>query len=368
MTIAFVDLATQHAQVKTEIVDAVQRVLNTGQFILGGELQAFEEEFAEYCGTRHCVGVGSGTDALHLALRAFGVGPGDEVITAANTFIATAFAICHAGATPVLVDIEADGNNMDVRQLERAITPKTKAVIPVHLFGQPANMDAIREIAGEHGLIVVEDACQAHGALYRGIRIGSLGDAACFSFYPAKNLGALGDGGAIVTNNDQVAEQARILRNCGQSIKNQHPVVGFNSRLDTLQAAVLRIKLRHLDTWNKQRRNAAALYNKLLADSGIGLPHEQQGTEHVYHLFVIQHDRRDELHSYLSSHDIACGTHYPMAIHEQPPFANVTTVPDGAPLAIARSRRILSLPMSPDITEEAIHEVASAIKSFLSTS
>ncbi len=188
VTIAFVDLATQHAQVKTEIMDAVQRVMDTGQFILGDELQAFEEEFAEYCGTLHCVGVGSGTDALHLALRAYGVGPGDEVITAANTFIATAFAICHTGATPVLVDIEPDGNNMDVRLLERAITAKTKAVIPVHLFGQPANMEAMREVAHEHGLVVLEDACQAHGARYKGARAGSLGDAACFSFYPAKNL------------------------------------------------------------------------------------------------------------------------------------------------------------------------------------
>jgi len=282
MNIPFVDLGTQHRELEEELLGAVASVVESSQFILGDELSAFEDEFARYCGTAHCVGVANGTDALHLSLRALDIGPGDEVITAANTFVATAFAIAHVGAQPVLLDVEPDGCNIDVNLIEPAITKRTKAIIPVHLYGHPAQMDDIMAIAGAHGLKVVEDACQAHGARYRGRRVGTFGDVACFSFYPGKNLGALGDGGAILTNDSELAERLRILRHCGQSAKNVHPMIGYNSRLDTLQAAVLRVKLRHLDRWNERRRAAARLYSELLAGAGLTLPAVQPSSEHVY--------------------------------------------------------------------------------------
>jgi dTDP-4-amino-4,6-dideoxygalactose transaminase len=357
-------LGTQHRLLEKEVLSAVADVVATSQFILGDELCAFENEFALYCDAAYCIGVANGTDALHLSLRALDIGPGDEVITVANTFVATVFAIVHAGAVPVLVDVESDGYNIDTGLIEDAITARTKAIIPVHLYGHPVEMDQVMAIARSHGLKVVEDACQAHGARYRGQRVGSFGDAACFSFYPGKNLGALGDGGAIVTSDSEVAERLRILRHCGQSAKNVHPLIGYNSRLDTLQAAVLRIKLRHLDRWNERRRAAARLYTELLEGAGIALPTEHPSSEHVYHLYVIEHEQRDALLDQLASQGISCGIHYPLAVNEQEPFKDVKTFPDGAAAARARSRRILSLPMSPHISDEQIQKVARAVIQF----
>jgi dTDP-4-amino-4,6-dideoxygalactose transaminase len=364
VSIPFVDLGTQHRLLERELLGAVADVVATSQFILGDELSAFEEDFARYCSTAYCVGVASGTDALHLSLRALGIGPGDEVITAANTFVATVFAIAHVGAQPVLVDVEPDGYNIDTSVIERAISERTKAIIPVHLYGQPAEMDEILAIAKSHGLRVVEDACQAHGARYRGQRVGSFGDAACFSFYPGKNLGALGDGGAIVTNDSELAEGLRILRHCGQSTKNVHPMIGYNSRLDTLQAAVLRVKLRHLDEWNERRQAAARLYTELLSEAGVVLPTERPCSEHVYHLYVIQHQQRDALLDQLANEGISCGIHYPLAVNEHEPFKHVKTFPEGAPNARVRSRRILSLPMSAHISDDQIRTVARAVMRF----
>ncbi len=364
MNIPFVDLGTQHRELEEELLGAVASVVESCQFILGDELSSFEDEFARYCGTAYCVGVANGTDALHLSLRALGIGPGDEVITAANTFVATAFAVAHVGAQAVLLDVEPDGCNIDTSLIERAITERTKAIIPVHLYGHPAEMDDIMAIARAHGLKVIEDACQAHGARYRGQRVGTFGDVACFSFYPGKNLGALGDGGAIVTDDSELAERLRILRHCGQSAKNVHPMIGYNSRLDTLQAAVLRIKLRHLDRWNERRRAAAKLYSELLAGAGLTLPVEQPSSEHVYHLYVIEHEQRDALLAQLATKGISCGIHYPLTVNEHEPFKDAKTFPDGAPTARARSRRILSLPMSPHISDEQIRTVARTVMQF----
>jgi dTDP-4-amino-4,6-dideoxygalactose transaminase len=362
MRIPLVELAGQYRMLRDEILPAMDGVMSQAQFILGEDLTRFEEEFAAFCGARYCVGVASGLDALQLALRAVGVGPGDEVITAANTFIASALAVTHTGATPVLADVRADDFNLDPEAVERAITPRTRAILPVHLYGQPARMDEITYIARRHGLKVVEDACQAHGARYGGGRAGALGDAGCFSFYPGKNLGAYGDGGAVVTDDPQVAERLRLDRNYGSRVKYVHDSAGFNSRLDTLQAAVLRIKLRRLDGWNARRRELAALYRELLADADVLLPAEMRGLEHVYHLFVIRHPERDRLIADLHARGIGAGVHYPVPIHEQAPYANVRTVPDGAPVSTMLSREILSLPLYPEMTDEQVAEVAGAVR------
>lgn len=362
MRIPLVELAGQYRMLRDEILPAMDGVMSQAQFILGEDVTRFEEEFAAYCGARHCVGVASGLDALQLALRAVGVGPGDEVITAANTFIASALAITHAGATPVLADVRADDFNLDPEAVERAITPRTKAILPVHLYGQPARMDEIMDIARRHGLKVVEDACQAHGARYGAARAGAMGDAGCFSFYPGKNLGAYGDGGAVVTDDPQVAERLRLDRNYGSRVKYIHESAGHNSRLDTLQAAVLRIKLRRLDEWNARRRALADLYRELLADADVLLPVEMRGVEHVHHLFVIRHPERDRLLAELHARGIGAGVHYPVPIHEQAPYADIRTVPDGAPVATALSREILSLPLYPEMTEAQVAEVAEAVR------
>jgi dTDP-4-amino-4,6-dideoxygalactose transaminase len=305
--VPFVDLAAQYAAIAEEIDAAISRVLRGTDFILGQEVGLFEEEFAAVCEVRYAVGVDSGTSALELALRAYGIGLGDEVITAANTFIATAFAISDAGATPVLVDVDPQMYTIDVSLLEGAITDRTRAIIPVHLCGHPADMDPILEIAQRHGLIVIEDACQAHSAKYKGKRIGSLGHAAAFSFYPAKNLGAYGDGGMVVTNDERIAESLRMLRNYGQREKYHHVLRGYNHRLDTLQAAVLRAKLKHLDAWNAARRQHAQLYNELLACSPVVTPTEADYAESVYHLYVIRVQDRDGLRAYLHDQGIAPG-------------------------------------------------------------
>jgi dTDP-4-amino-4,6-dideoxygalactose transaminase len=362
MRIPLVELAGQYQMLRDEILPAMDGVMSRAQFILGDDVARFEEEFAAFCGARHCVGVASGLDALQLALRAVGVGPGDEVITAANTFIASALAITHAGATPVLVDVREDDFNLDPHAVERAITLRTKAILPVHLYGQPARMDQIMDIARRHGLKVVEDACQAHGARYGRDRAGAIGDAGCFSFYPGKNLGGYGDGGAVVTNDPEIAERLRLDRNYGSRVKYVHESDGYNSRLDTIQAAVLRVKLRRLEGWNARRRELAALYRELLADADVLLPAEMRGVEHVWHLFVIRHPERDRLIADLHARGIGAGVHYPIPIHEQAPYAGIRTVPDNAPVSTLLSRQILSLPLYPEMTEAQVAEVADAVR------
>lgn len=364
MAVPFVDLLGQYEELRTEVISTVDKVLGSGQYILGDEVEAFEQEFARYCGAGHCVGVSSGTEALHLALRALQVGPGDEVITAANTFAATAFAISYVGARPVFVDVNPMDFTIDVEALQAAISERTRVIIPVHLYGHPADMDSILGIAHKHGLRVIEDACQAHGAEYRGRRAGSLGDAACFSFYPTKNLGTYGDGGAVVTNDRHLADQVRHLRNYSQPAKNVHTHVGFNSRLDTVHAAILRIKLRRLDEWNGRRREIARAYGELLSTTPVGLPSERPGVRHVYHLYVVCHPHRDPLLSFLREHGVFCGIHYPFPVSHQKPYALARTVPEGVPVATRLSRTILSLPMFPELSREQIHRVAKVVMAF----
>ncbi len=362
--IPFVDLAKQCNELVPEVLPAIESVIRRGAFILGEEVQEFEEKFADYCDTAYCVSVANGTEALHLALRAVGVGPGDEVITAGNSFVATTFAISHAGAMPVLVDVNESDHNINIELIERAITTRTKAIIPVHLYGQPAAMDAIREIADKHGLKIVEDSCQAHGSEYKGKRAGSFGDAGCFSFYPGKNLGAFGDGGAVVTGDADVADRLRLLRNYGQRQKNVHSMLAFNSRLDTLQAAVLLVKLPYLDDWNNQRRQAAELYQQYLQGSELELPVENPGARHVYHLFVVKHSQRDQLVEYLRDEQIFCGIHYPLPLHHAEPYRMTRSIPRNLPVCSDLAGRIFSLPMFPGITEKQIIRVSDAVKSF----
>lgn len=364
--IPFVDLATQSAELRDELMAALGGVVDKANYILGGEVAEFEHAFAAYTGAESCVGMANGTETLHMTLEALDIGPGDEVITAANTFVATVLAIAYTGATPVLVDCDPDDYTLDVRYLEAAITPRTKAILPVHLYGQPANMPAIMEIAQRHDLPVVQDACQAHGATVAGKPIGAWGDAACYSFYPSKNLGGLGDGGAVVTNCDQLADRIRRLRNYGQASKNVYTMLGFNCRLDTLQAAVLSVKLRHLDRWNAQRQAAAAKYGELLGDADLVLPVARPDVSHVYHLYVVRHPQRDELAAHLQAAGVQCGIHYPDPIHLTGPFQSLRTVPEGAPVSVALSREILSLPMYPEIRDDQLQQVADAVTHFTS--
>jgi dTDP-4-amino-4,6-dideoxygalactose transaminase len=362
--VPFVDLVNQCDELAGEIMPAIESVIRRAQFILGDEVHEFEEKFADYCDTSYCVSVASGTEAIHLALRAAGVGPGDEVITAGNSFVATTYAISHTGARPVLVDINEHDHNIDVELIERAITTRTKAIVPVHLYGQPADMDAILQIADKHGLKIVEDSCQAHGAEYKGKRAGSFGDAGCFSFYPGKNLGAFGDGGAVVTADEKIADQLRLLRNYGQKQKNVHSLMAFNSRLDTIQAAILLVKLPYLDHWNNQRRKAAKLYDRYLQETDLVLPSENEGNRHVYHLYVVKHQQREQLMQYLQEEQIYCGIHYPLPLHQAEPYASVRTIPRDLPVCSSLAHHIFSLPMFPGITEQQIGRVADAIKSY----
>jgi dTDP-4-amino-4,6-dideoxygalactose transaminase len=364
MNIPLVNLPRQHQQLGEELRAAIDRVLERNDFILGSEVEAFESEFAAYCGVKHCIGVANGLDALTLALRACGVQPGDEVITAANTFIATALAIQQAGAIPVLVDHDPDTYNLDPRKLSAAITPRTRAIIPVHLYGQPAEMDLIRTIASEHDLSVIEDACQAHGARYHGRRCGSLGRAAAFSFYPAKNLGALGDGGAVCTNDDELAEWVRTARNYGSRVKYHHTARGWNSRLDTLQAAALRVKLRYLDAWNERRRRLARMYRDILSHFEVALPEVIEDVEHVFHLFVIRSTKRDELMAHLKMQGVFTQIHYPIPIHRQPAFARGCLTPASLAHTESAVNEILSLPLCPFTKETEVEYVATQIRRF----
>jgi len=365
--VPFVDLAAQYRAIEGEISEAVSKVLREGDFILGREVSLFEEEFAAFCEAKWAVGVDSGTSALELALRAYEIGPGDEVITAANTFIASALAISHAGATPVLVDVDADTYTIDVAAIEKAITPRTKAIIPIHLYGHPADMDPILQLAQRHGLVVIEDACQAHGARYKGRRTGSLGHAAAFSFYPGKNLGAYGDGGAVVTSDAAVAKRLAMLRNYGQKEKYQHMFRGFNRRLDTLQAAVLRTKLKRLDEWNEARRQHAKSYSRLLAQSGFVVPRASAVCESVWHLYVIRIDQRDALKEHLATRGISAGIHYPIPIHLQPAYRDLGHQPGDFPVTEEYSRQILSLPMYAELTPDILRRVAETAGEFAVT-
>jgi dTDP-4-amino-4,6-dideoxygalactose transaminase len=364
--VPFVDLAAQYGAIAEEIDEAIAIVLRRADFILGHDVRLFENEFAAFCEAGYAVGVDSGTSALELALRAFGIGPGDQVITTANTFIATALAISYTGATPVLVDVDPQTYTMDISRLEGAVTDHTKAIIPVHLYGQPADMGPILEIAQRHGITVIEDACQAHGARYKGKRVGSLGHAAAFSFYPAKNLGAYGDGGMIVTNDERMAESLRMLRNYGQREKYHHLLQGYNHRLDTLQAAVLRVKLQHLDTWNAARRQHARLYDELLAHSPVVAPAEADYAESVYHLYVIRVEDRDGLRAHLHDRGIATGIHYPIPIHLQPTYRDLGYGEGSFPVTEEYVGQVLSLPMYAELTSVSIEYVAEAIGEFVS--
>jgi dTDP-4-amino-4,6-dideoxygalactose transaminase len=356
--IAFVDLRAQYQAIRQDVDAAIARVLERGDFILGEDVKLFEQEFARFCGAQYCLGVASGTEALKLALEACGIGPGDEVITSAHSFIATVLAITGCGARPVLVDCEPNFYMIDVSQLERAITSRTKAIVPVHLYGQPADMDPIVEIARKHGLAVVEDACQSHGAAYKGRRCGALGDIAAFSFYPGKNLGAYGDAGAIVTNRADLADRVALLRNYGQRVKYEHLMKGYNCRLDTLQAAVLRVKLRHLDAWNEARGRAAATYTTMLQDAPVSTPQIAPYGTHVFHLYVIRTMARQKLQTALDAAGVSHGIHYPIAMHRQGALSDLGYQAGSFPVAEGIAPELLSLPMFPELSEAQIKRVA----------
>ncbi|WFU22174.1 DegT/DnrJ/EryC1/StrS family aminotransferase [Bradyrhizobium sp. CB1717] len=358
MHIPFVDLKAQYETLKDEVAEAIRGVLDSAQYIGGEALASFERDFAAYCQVRHARGVANGTDAIHLALRALGIGHGDDVITTAHTFIATAAAILATGARPVLVDIDPDTYTIDPKMIERALTDRTRAIIAVHLFGQPADMGPINDIARRRGLYVLEDAAQAHGAEYQGVRTGALGDIACFSFYPAKNLGAYGDGGAVTTNSAAIAERIERLRDHGRTTHYSHAEVGFNSRLDALQAAVLQIKLRRLDEWNTNRRRAAEWYAAELAESGIKTPFVRKGSTHVYHLYVIDTNDRDAMRNELEEAGVATGIHYPLPLHLQPALVHLGYRQGDLPCCETLAARSLSLPMFPELTRDQVLRIA----------
>jgi dTDP-4-amino-4,6-dideoxygalactose transaminase len=363
--IPLVDLKEQFQPLKKEIMTEIEAVLDRMQLFLGENVFQLESEFAEYCGARFAVGVGSGTDALYLSLRAVGVGRGDEVITVANTFFATAEAIVQAGARPVFVDIDPETYTMDPSKVEAAITERTRAIVPVHLYGHPADLDPIMAIARKHDLRVIEDAGQAHGAEYKGVKVGTAGDASAFSFYYSKNLGAYGEGGMVVTKDREVATQVQMLRDHGQSAKYQHALMGTNSRMDELQSAILRVKLRHLDEWNTRRRALAAEYSRqLFGIEEIVLPTERPDAEHVYHLYVIRTPDREGLSTWLRRHNIATGIHYPIPIHFQQAWLAAGYSGGSLPVTEATSKEILSLPMYAELTVDQVHYICQSVKDY----
>lgn len=366
MQIPFFDLGRLHQPIRPLLNAAYHRVMDSGWFVMGPELEAFEAEFALYCETKHCIGVGNGLEALHLLLRAYEIGPGDEVIVPSNTFIATWLAVTQCGATPVPVEPNVNTHNIEPAHITASITSRTRAIMPVHLYGQPADMDPINEIAAKHGLIVIEDAAQAQGARYNGRRTGSLGHSAGTSFYPGKNLGALGDGGAVLTNDDQIADKVRQLRNYGSKIKYQHNLTGYNSRLDEMQAAFLRVKLAVLDDWNTKRRQIAAQYSTLLANANIAIPHVPEYAEPVWHLYIIRSKQRDRLKDHLQMQGISTVIHYPIPPHQQACYLdyNYKTLPIAETLA----DEVLSLPMFSELNAVEIDYISKAIHGFSSTS
>jgi dTDP-4-amino-4,6-dideoxygalactose transaminase len=367
MSVPFVDLKAQYETIEDDLKASVLRVLDSQTFVLGPEVEAFEEEFAAFCGVKYCVALNSGTAALHLALVALGVKPDDEVITVSNTFIATAEAISAAGATPVFIDIDPDTYLMDPALLEAGITPRTRAIIPVHLFGQVADMDAIMAVADRHGIPVIEDACQAHGATYKGARAGSLGAIGCFSFYPSKNLGTVGEGGAAITDSAEVAAAMRSLRDHGQYRRYYHDVVGYNYRMGAIQGAALRVKLPYLADWNRQRRARAQEYDRLLAELPVTTPFEASYGESVYHLYVIRAEDRDGLRAYLEARGIATGIHYPVPIHLQEAYAGLGYGLHSLPVTESRTQQIVSLPMYAELTTGQVQTVVDAIEEFSSS-
>jgi dTDP-4-amino-4,6-dideoxygalactose transaminase len=362
MNIPFLDLKSPYIELKEELDAAYQRVMESGWYILGKEVEAFEAEFAAYCETEYCVGVGNGLEALHLIVGAYGIGPGDEVLVPSNTYIASWLAVTHAGATPIPVEPNERTCNIDPARIEQAITPKTKAIMVVHLYGQTADMDTINAVAQKYGLKVIEDCAQAHGARYRGRRAGSLGDAAGFSFYPGKNLGAIGDGGAVTTNDPDLADRIRVLRNYGSRIKYKNETIGFNSRLDELQAALLRVKLNKLDEWNDRRRRIASVYlNELKDVANLVLPFVPDWAEPVWHLFVVRCLRRDELQQSLAEAGVGTMIHYPIPPHLQPAYSGLGYKKGDFPISEAIHTSIISLPMWPGMTEDSIATVCVSV-------
>ena len=358
MAIAFVDLGRQYRSIKEEVDAALLGAVESTQYILGEEVGRFESEFAAYCEAKHCVGVSSGTSALLLAFEALDIGPGDEVIAPANTFIASILPVLKLGARPVLVDCDEQTATIDVAQAAEAVTPRTKAIVAVHLYGQPADLDPLARLCDENGIALVEDACQAHGARYRGRRVGGIGRIAAFSFYPAKNLGAVGDAGAITTNDDELAEEIRLRRDLGQRKKYEHVLAGGNERLDTVHAAVLRVKLRHLDAWNERRRAHAGAYEEVLADTGLQLPETADWAEHVWHLYVVRTPAREELRAAFTDAGIGTGLHYPLPLHMQPALTDLGYSEGDFPVTEAWARELLSLPMFAELERAEIEQVA----------
>jgi dTDP-4-amino-4,6-dideoxygalactose transaminase len=360
--IPFVDLRAQYQGIKAEIQAAIQGVLESGQYVLGDEVAKLEDEFAKYSGAAHGVALNSGTSALHLALLAANVGAGDEVVTVSHTFVATVAAIGYTGAKTVFVDIDPRSFTLDPAKLEKAITPRTKAIIPVHLYGQSADMDPILEIARRHAVAVIEDAAQAHGAEYRGRRVGSLGDLGCFSFYPGKNLGAYGEGGMVVTNDEARAKTIRMLRDWGQDRKYHHVLKGYNYRMEGFQGAILRVKLRHLEAWTEARRASAARYDSLLAGSDVvNAPEAMRWGRHVYHVYAVRTPNREALQSKLQQEGVQTGIHYPVPAHLQPAYADLGYRSGDLPCSEQAANEVLSLPMFPELTEAQIHAVVNAI-------
>lgn len=362
--IVYSDLRYIHNEIREEVQMAVQKVVDNNWFIMGEELDAFEREYAAYCGVKHCIGVGNGLDALHLILTGYGIGQGDEVIVPANTFIATALAVSYCGATPVLVDADADSCHLDVAKIEEKITDKTKAIMAVHLYGRVADMEHICEIAKKHNLWVIEDAAQAHGAVLHGKCVGALGDAAGFSFYPGKNLGAFGDAGAVTTNDDELARKIRALRNYGSEEKYKHIYKGFNSRLDELQAAILRVKLRHLDQWTEERREIAAYYQKNIKNDKIVCPVQVPAEQHVWHIFPVFTEKRDELMRYLDDRGIKSLIHYPIPIHLQEGYRELGYQEKDFPVAERLAKQEVSLPLWVGMSEHEKQRVVDALNAF----
>lgn len=365
MKINFVDLKKGYKLHKTEVDNAIQKVLDSSGFILGEEVKRFEKKFAKYSGAKYCIGVSSGTEALILSLKALGVGEGDEVITVANTFIATAASIFHVGAKPILVDIDEKSYNIDVGKIESKISKRTKAIIPVHLYGRPAEMDTIKMIAEKYKLKVIEDACQAHGAKYKGRKVGSIGDIAAFSFYPGKNLGAYGDAGAITTNDSSLARKVELLRNHGQSVKYKHDLLGFTSRIDTLHAAVLEVKLKYLEKNNALRKSIAKKYNKLFEGYNVIVPEFNKDFDSVFHLYVIQVENRDGLLKYLNDKGIAAQIHYPIPIHRQSAWKVFGYKDEKFEVTDRVAKNIISLPIYPELKDEEIEYIAKSVQNFV---
>jgi len=359
--VRYLDLEPQYEHVRAEVSAALREICESGKFAQGPATADFEAKFAAYCEADHCVSLNSGTSALHLALRCLDVGPGDEVVTVSMTFIGTAWAISYVGATPVFVDIDPLRRTMSPSQLEAAITPRTKAIIPVHLYGMPAEMDRIQEIANRHGLPIIEDAAQAHGARYRGKRVGQFGQVACFSFYPSKNLGAYGEGGGLITNDASIARRARSLRDHAQSQRYLHDEIGYNYRMDSFQAAVLAIKLKRLDTWNAARADAAAYYTELLKDSSYKLPTHFSDSECVWHCYVIEAPERDRLRSALDNAGVETGVHYPVPVHLQRAYAHLGYRAGDLPVSEKLCHHCVSLPIYPELSREKIFTVASTV-------